>query len=66
MKIKRVEKIDGQEVILLAQIYTNTRIYQELADESVYYICINDIVITKLVSKSPINIFLLNYLKEEE
>ena len=37
MKIEHVETIDGDKVICLSQIYTNTRIYQSTADDTVCY-----------------------------
>ncbi len=64
MKIEHVETIDGDKVICLSQIYTNTRIYQSTADDTVYYVCVNDIVVAKLISTTAISIFAMNYHKE--
>lgn len=64
MRIENIETIDGDRVICLSQIYTNTRIYQSTADETVYYICVNDMVVAKLVSKTAISVFAMNYYEE--
>lgn len=64
MKIEHVETIDGNRVICLSQIYTNTKIYQSTANDTIYYVCVNDIVVAKLVSNSKMSVFAMNYYEE--
>ena len=49
MKIKQIPTIDGDEVVLISQIYTNTNIYQSTRDDTVYYVCVNNNVVEKLI-----------------
>ena len=34
MKIKQIPTIEGDEVVLISQIYTNTNIYQSTRDDT--------------------------------
>lgn len=66
MKIKQIPTIEGDEVVLISQIYTNTNIYQSTRDDTVYYVCVNDTVVAKLISKTAISVFAMNYYENDE